>query len=58
MKDVSSSHIGARANEYPWPWYPAKPEDFEISQSDWEAYCRDMEQMRREYERLVFGEVS
>lgn len=38
------------------PPYPEKPEDLEISQADWEAYCRDMEEMRREYERLVYDE--
>lgn len=36
--------------------YPEKPEDFEISEAEWEAYCRDMEEMRLEYERLAFGD--
>lgn len=38
------------------PYYPACPEDLECTQEEWEAYCRDMEEMRREYERLVFGD--
>ena len=44
--------------EYPWPWYPEKPEDLEINQADWEAFCRDMEEMRQAYELAVYGEVS
>ena len=54
LNEANSNHI----NEYPWPWYPEKPEDFEISQSDWEAFCRDMEEMRQAYELAVYGEVS
>lgn len=32
------------------------PDFFEITEEDWEAYERDMAQMREEYERLVFGD--
>ena len=38
----------------PLDMYPECPEDFEVSQEEWEAYCRDMEEMRLEYERPVF----
>ncbi|MBP5317006.1 MAG: hypothetical protein J6Y83_04810 [Bacteroidales bacterium] len=49
--------MGYFSNYYPgcdvYEIFPPVPEDMDISEEDWYAYCQDMEEMRAEYYRYL-----